>query len=346
MAFYGWPLAQCQSLKTPLAVQLRSGIRVLDIRLSLVHDRLIAYHDIYPQKATFQSILADVHDYFSDAASCRETVVMSIKQEDWRTTPARAFSAAVRREIEESEGGLAGWFLDDRIPSLGEIRGKIVMFSRFGGDGAEWEGGLEGLGIHPSNWPDSEKWGFTWNCKNTLVRTHDWYRIPSFLSIPEKVELATRILLPPANEPPTPCLNITYLSASSLPLAMPPTIARGFGWPQWGLGIEGVNARVGRWLLGLLVDQASTFRRGGEGALPLKVEEEQFQDKLHDIRTYVGGGDMQVVEPRVRGWVMMDFYTDPEEAGLVPLLIELNFRGRIPGQEGWPEADSGSWNRV
>jgi 1-phosphatidylinositol phosphodiesterase len=174
MAFFGWPLAQCQSHATPLPVQLRSGIRVLDIRLSLVYDHLIAYHDIYPQKASFQSILADIHAFLRGSETCRETVVMSIKQEDWRTTPARAFSAAVRREIEESEGGLDGWFLENRIPLLGEVRGKILMFSRFGGDGAEWDGGLEGLGIHPSSWPDSEKWGFTWNCKNTLVRTHDW----------------------------------------------------------------------------------------------------------------------------------------------------------------------------
>ena len=46
MAFYGWPVAQCQSIDTPLSVQLESGIRVLDIRLALVKDHLIAYHGI------------------------------------------------------------------------------------------------------------------------------------------------------------------------------------------------------------------------------------------------------------------------------------------------------------
>ena len=57
---------------------------------------------------------------------------------------------------------------------LGEVRGKVVMLSRFGGDGSGWENGLEGLGIHPTAWPDSEKAGFTWRLKGTLVRTHDW----------------------------------------------------------------------------------------------------------------------------------------------------------------------------
>lgn len=66
------------------------------------------------------------------------------------------------------------WFLENRIPKLGEVRGKVVLFSRFGGNGAGWEGGLEGMGIHPLTWPDSLKEGFEWLCKETLVKTHDW----------------------------------------------------------------------------------------------------------------------------------------------------------------------------
>lgn len=67
------------------------------------------------------------------------------------------------------------WFLENRIPNLGEVRGKVVMLSRFGGDGSGWENGLEGLGIHPTAWPDSAMDGFTWTLKGTLVRTSDWY---------------------------------------------------------------------------------------------------------------------------------------------------------------------------
>jgi hypothetical protein len=69
------------------------------------------------------------------------------------------------------------WYLDNRVPSLGEVRGKVVMFSRFGGDAKGWEGGTEGIGIHPTRWPDSKKEGFIWECKNTAVRIHDWLDI-------------------------------------------------------------------------------------------------------------------------------------------------------------------------
>ncbi|PSR71198.1 hypothetical protein EW026_g5122 [Hermanssonia centrifuga] len=303
MAFYGWPISQCQSLDTPLAVQLKSGIRVLDIRLAVRDSRLIAYHGIYPQKASFQEILSVIHAFLTADQTRKETVVMSIKQEDFTTVPGDVFSKLVLKEITDGPGGKDMWFLDNRIPLLGEARGKVVMFSRFGGDGDGWPGGLEGIGIHPTTWPDSRREGFSWDCKNTLVRTHDWYNIPSFLYIPEKTELATQILLPPPNDPPMPSLAITFFSAASFPLAFPPTIARGFGWPKLGFGVDGVNARVGRWLMEMLSGDNKDSNAGKQ--------------------------------PRIRGWALMDFYEDPESA-VVPLLVECNFRGRVKGEEGWP----------
>ncbi|KAI0948706.1 hypothetical protein AcV7_009376 [Taiwanofungus camphoratus] len=314
MAFYGWPISQCQSLRAPLAVQLQSGIRMLDIRLAVVDSRLIAYHGLYPQRASFQEILATIRDFLTAPRTSRETLVMSIKQEDFEKTPPPLFSQLVHEEIMHGPGGRDMWFLDNRIPLLGEARGKIVMFSRFGGDGSGWEGGLEGLGIHPTAWPDSEKLGFTWQCKNTLVRTHDWYNIPSFLSIPEKTALATQILLPPPNDPPFPTLAITFFSASSFPLAFPPTVALGFGWPKLGFGVEGVNGRVGTWLIDMLSS-------GSAGKLQ-SSSERAGKDKARDIR--------------LRGWALLDFFEHPENNAVVPLLVECNFRGREKGEEGWP----------
>ena len=174
MAFYGWPISQCQALETPLTVQLATGIRVLDVRLAVKDNQLVAYHGVYPQRAPFQYILATIHDFLSAPATCRETLVMSIKQEDFATVPGDLFSRLVHDEIFNGPGGRDMWFLDNRIPLLGQVRGKVTLFSRFGGNGDGWEAGLEGLGIHPTTWPDSVKDGFSWNCKNTLVRTHDW----------------------------------------------------------------------------------------------------------------------------------------------------------------------------
>jgi len=306
MAFYGWPVSQCQYLASSLAVQLQSGIRVLDIRLAAVNSRLIAYHGAYPQRTPFQEILSTIHTFLTSASSCRETIVMSIKQEDFPITSEFRFSTLVREEIFSGPGGREMWFLENRVPNLGDVRGKVIMLSRFGGNGDGWENGLEGLGIHPTNWPDSASTSFTWTCKDTLVRTQDWYQIHSFLSIPEKVALSTQMLLPP-EDPLMPSLSVTFLSAASFPLALPPIVACGFGWPKWGLGIKGVNERVRTWLLDI-------FCNGSDG----NDLEKQMAER----------------EPRLRGWVMMDFYVEPENS-IVPLLVECNFKGRCPGEEGW-----------
>ena len=193
MAFYGWPVAQCQSTSTPLSTQLYGGIRVLDIRLAVdprssfrstkvAKHKLIAYHGYWPQKTPFTSILNDLFNFLSSPIGYKETIVMSIKQEDFTITPTPLFSKLVRDAIVHGPGGWdesktddkGMWFLENRIPKLGEVRGKVVMLSRFGGNGAGWENGLEGLGIHPTTWPDNEKNGFEWELKGTVVKTHDW----------------------------------------------------------------------------------------------------------------------------------------------------------------------------
>lgn len=129
------------------------------------------------------------------------------------------------------------------------------------------------------------------------------YNIPSFLQIPEKTELAMSNLVPPleSEDPATPTLSISFFSAASFPLAFPPTIARGFGWPSIGLGVEGVNSRLARRLTDLLSGEVKNSRGG---------------------------------EPRLRGWALLDFFDDPEPS-VVPLLVECNFLGRVKGEEGW-----------
>ena len=171
MAFFGGSFAQCQSVDKALAVQLSEGVRVLDIRLAVKKHRLMVYHGRYPQKASFQNVLEVVHAFLTSEQGHRETVVISIKEED---PPVEGFSTLVHREIVKGPGGKEMWYLDNKIPTLGHVRGKAVMFSRFCADEETWGSGEEGVGIHPTKWPDSRKEGFMWPCKNTIVRTHDW----------------------------------------------------------------------------------------------------------------------------------------------------------------------------
>lgn len=103
-------------------------------------------------------------------------------------------------------------------------------------------------------------------------------------------------------------LSISFLSASSFPLAFPQTVACGFGWPEWNLGVEGVNSRVAKWILS--------------------------QYSISDV-VKLEKGSFEEAGPRLRGWCLMDFFTKPLDLGLVNLLIECNYRGRTTGEEGW-----------
>lgn len=115
------------------------------------------------------------------------------------------------------------------------------------------------------------------------------------MSISEKFKKATEILYDDFPTLADTTLAITYASAASYPFALPPTVALGFGWPKWGLGIEGMNSRLGRWLLEMLSEDPSA-----------RLESESPDPRCD-----------------VRGWVFMDYFSRP--VGLAALLIECNY---------------------
>ena len=124
-----------------------------------------------------------------------------------------------------------------------------------------------------------------------------------------------------------PTLAITYFSAAFFPLALPPVIAKGFGWPAWGLGVEGVNNKLGTWLLDKL----------DAGVLAKQDEEETFLDD--EKQRLLSSSPLLPLEegeePRLRGWTLLDFYSESEIGNIVALLVECNYRGRKEGEEGW-----------
>jgi 1-phosphatidylinositol phosphodiesterase len=131
------------------------------------------------------------------------------------------------------------------------------------------------------------------------------------------MERATQNLIPPPSvRTGQPTLPITFFSAALFPLALPPIVAKGFGWPGWGLGVEGVNSKLGAWLLNKLAG-------GPPESVPDAATEKRSQITVSE-------------EPRIRGWTFLDYYSEPDVGNIVvPLLVECNFRGRKEGEEGW-----------
>jgi 1-phosphatidylinositol phosphodiesterase len=97
---------------------------------------------------------------------------MSILEEGQYLGSSPLFSPLVRDALFSPPSRKSLWYLENRIPTLGEVRGKAVLFSRFGGHGEGWPDNK--IGIHPPLWPDSAKDGFEWEMADTRVRVHDW----------------------------------------------------------------------------------------------------------------------------------------------------------------------------
>ncbi|KAK8865752.1 hypothetical protein IAR55_000899 [Kwoniella newhampshirensis] len=286
-ALYGFPISQCQQPSTPIGQQLLDGIRFLDVRLRVVGDELLMYHGPRPQRSSLTSLLSVLHAFLT--AHPTETLILCLKQETPPFHPQ--FSSLVYKAFKPYIGDF--WFLKERIPALGEVRGKGMLMTRFDRDGSpvdkmedEW---AEGMGIHPSTWPDSRRDGFEWDCNGTTVRTQDWYRVKTFLSIPEKYEAIINHLTPTLTPPisPHPPFTLSFTSASYFPLSFPTVIAKGLGFPSWGFGVEGINSRLCRWLLECMA--------AGEGK-------------------------------RVRGCLPIDFYRQcAGDEGLAGMLVQMNF---------------------
>lgn len=183
-------------------------MRWFDVRLRVVGDELLSkpsnpaqlglihspvYHGPRPQRSSIVLLLNTIHSFLDSHPG--ETIIISFKQE---TPPVHPhFSSLLYRAIEPYIARY--WFVDERIPTLGEVRGKAILLSRFnrdlpgpGNDGGGWP---DGLGIYP-DWPDSRREGFEWDCAGTMLRVQDWYRINSFLQILEKFELVRSLIEP------------------------------------------------------------------------------------------------------------------------------------------------------
>lgn len=94
----------------------------LFLNLSTKVIELRGYHGIQNQYILASSVLESIYDFLIE--NNKEVVIVSIKQEN--NSPG--FEKAFWNLIDENRDR---WYLDNKWPSLGEARGRIVLFSRF-----------------------------------------------------------------------------------------------------------------------------------------------------------------------------------------------------------------------
>ncbi|TGZ77535.1 PLC-like phosphodiesterase, partial [Ascodesmis nigricans] len=139
------PSVRCQAIDIP--TQLRNGIRFLDIRIQ-PDDALNLVHGVFPIAISGNKPLRGVIDavYTFLEQHSRETVILSLKREGRDVgVDDKAFSKRIYDEIISKR--LDKWHLSPTIPTLGEARGKVILFRRFHPHAADIP-----LGIDASHW--------------------------------------------------------------------------------------------------------------------------------------------------------------------------------------------------
>ena len=152
--------AKCQTLT--IAEQLEAGVRFFDIRLRRVNGELHVYHGYVDQKLTFDEVLSACYTFLEKNPD--EALIVCIKEEYDATGTNAAFDTMVAAKIAQNA---SVWYTDPSIPTLGSVRGKIVLMRRYGTSG--------NFGINASSgWIDSAT--FNLNTGNFTLSVQDYYR--------------------------------------------------------------------------------------------------------------------------------------------------------------------------
>ncbi len=120
-----------------MAGQLEAGIRFLDIRCRHVGDKFLIYHGVIDQKMSFESVRDVCHEFLKTHPS--ECIVMSVKEESKPRKNTRSF-ADTFEELTSEDGKL--WHRSHQVPSLENVRSRIVLVDRVGNLGGQKWGAM------------------------------------------------------------------------------------------------------------------------------------------------------------------------------------------------------------
>ncbi|XP_077405587.1 1-phosphatidylinositol phosphodiesterase-like [Vanacampus margaritifer] len=125
MALYGGVYAECQTWS--LGLQLRAGVRFLDVRVRHVEGNLTIHHGVVYQHAHFGNVLEGVQDFLDSYPS--ETVLMRVKEE---LSESDNIYGAVVEYIRRYARWEMLWH-SRLVPTMGQARGKLVILQDFFG---------------------------------------------------------------------------------------------------------------------------------------------------------------------------------------------------------------------
>lgn len=249
---------RCQNQS--LAAMLEAGIRFFDLRYAIdpTFTTLVFWHSnaLMSETATLEDVLFGFYAWLDHHPS--ETVILSMQYEG--STQAGASNDAAVQQLLFSiltSPAAQKYILQtkDQLGTLGEARGKVILFRRFDLSDlpASYEAALPGLHFPPALWTDdSPDITLVYNSALNLTAYIEDYYEPDDLPVTANASInilyklnATTAHLTKAVTQDPDSLFITFASAehiASLPPVFPETMALGNGTEDTPLG--GVNQQL------------------------------------------------------------------------------------------------------
>ncbi|GAB0107046.1 phosphatidylinositol-specific phospholipase C [Nocardia sp. JMUB6875] len=129
--------------------QFAHGIRFLDIRCNGLQghtsDSFGVYHSGFYQGITFDAVLDQCRTFLSRNPG--EVIIMRVKKEDGTTNDVGADFERIFKGYLDTKGYRSLFWMENRIPALGEVRGRIILIAQFGNSLGclQWPGGDNGV---------------------------------------------------------------------------------------------------------------------------------------------------------------------------------------------------------
>lgn len=140
--------------KMSVSEQLYSGVRYLDIRSRIVNNEVIGVHGVtnckesyglFSKNLTLRSVVESCKNFLRENSG--ETILFMLKHEN-ANDKTELFSKFYDDCIAPSK---ESWFLENRVPTLGEARGKIVLLRVAAADSSRFND--ENSGINFEEYP-------------------------------------------------------------------------------------------------------------------------------------------------------------------------------------------------
>lgn len=222
-----YPVYQTQN--NNLRQQLHSGIRYFDVRARVVNNTLQIYHEDTPTGYSYTDVLLDLFTFLENNPG--EAILMRLKEESASINSTIDFVTAFNNyrlnDTITSPGCEKHFWIPSTpgptsVPTLGELRSKILILQNFGSDPAEY--------------------GIKW--ESPLLSIEDLYEIPDLAALDEKFEAIQEGIQAAGNgtEHEDGILYLSHLSASVgvLPIEAAAGTMNG--------SVVGMNDRTGEWL--------------------------------------------------------------------------------------------------